>query len=99
MGTFDASFPGLVGSAPGPLAASFVAPTETEIAGLQSAASWLGFALARGSGNKDLAQLAAAFRKEINGSLGGGGSPSDGPPEWLDPFGFGDKQDARKAHA
>jgi hypothetical protein len=91
LATFNAKFPGLTGSALGPFAASFVAPNEAQVAGLQSAALWLGFALALGSGKQEFAQAGADFFKEINASVQGGGYQGSGFPIWKDPFDYDSK--------
>jgi hypothetical protein len=91
LATFNAAFPGQVGSALGPFAARFLAPTEVQVAGLQSAALWLGFALALGSGKQDFAQVGTDVFKEINASLGGGGPQGGGQLDWKDPFDFDNK--------
>lgn len=93
LATFNTKFPGQVGSALGPFAASFVAPNEVQVADLQSAALWLGFALALGSGKQDFAQVGAAYFKEINASPRGGGPEGNNIPTWMDPFDFDSKRD------
>lgn len=85
LAAFNANYPGLVGSALGPFAASFVAPNEAQVAGLPYAALWLGFALALGSGAQDFSQVGTDFFQEINASMGGGRRPGN-LPYWMDPF-------------
>jgi hypothetical protein len=75
---FINSFSALVAPAIGPFLAEFISPTEQEVAGLQSAAQWLGLVVANGSGKQDFLKELAAFYEEAgtwySENQGGGGS-------------------------
>jgi hypothetical protein len=51
----------MVGPAIGPFLAGFVSPTELEVAGLISAAQWLGWALTTGTGHQDFLKELSAY--------------------------------------